>query len=55
MAAGISSTPTLIVNGQSMVGVPQYAQLAELIRQQASAAPSGAASTEPSGAPAGNP
>jgi protein-disulfide isomerase len=55
MAAGISSTPTLIVNGQSMVGVPQYAQLAELIRQQASAAPSGAASTEPSRAPAGNP
>ena len=40
-AAGISSTPTLIVNGQSMVGVPDYTKLADLIRQlAASAAPS---------------
>ena len=43
LTAGISSTPTLIVNGQPMVGVPNYAELAALIRQQASPAPSTAA------------
>ena len=35
MAAGIQSTPTLMVNGQAVVGVPQYEQLAALIRQLA--------------------
>ena len=35
IAAGINSTPTLIVNGQSVVGVPNYDQLAALIRQLA--------------------
>jgi len=41
--AGISSTPTLVVNGQAMVGVPKYDELAALIRQLAapSAAPTG--------------
>jgi protein-disulfide isomerase len=34
-AAGIRSTPTLMVNGQAMVGVPDYDQLAALIRQLA--------------------
>ena len=43
LGAGVNSTPTLIVNGQSIVGVPQYDQLAALIRQlaaEASPAPS---------------
>jgi protein-disulfide isomerase len=34
-AAGIQSTPTLVVSGQRIVGVPQYAQLAALVRQLA--------------------
>ena len=34
-AAGIISTPTLVVNGQPIVGVPQYEQLATLIQQLA--------------------
>lgn len=38
VGAGISSTPTLVVNGQSVVGVPVYDQLAALIRQLAAAA-----------------
>lgn len=37
-AAGISSTPTLLVNGQPVVGVPEYDQLATLIRQLAAQA-----------------
>jgi protein-disulfide isomerase len=39
VADGISSTPTLVVNGQRMVGVPKYDELANLIRQLASPAP----------------
>lgn len=40
-AAGITSTPTLVINGQHYVGVPSYDQLAALIRQlAASPAPS---------------
>ena len=35
LAAGINSTPTLVINGQSFVGVPNYDQLAALIRQLA--------------------
>jgi protein-disulfide isomerase len=35
--AGIRSTPTLVVNGQMLVGVPNYDQLAALIRQLAAA------------------
>lgn len=38
MAAGISSTPTLLVNDQPVVGVPEYEQLAALIRQLAAEA-----------------
>ena len=38
VAAGVSSTPTLVVNGQSIVGVPAYDQLAQLVRQLAAAA-----------------
>jgi protein-disulfide isomerase len=49
MGAGYSSTPTLLVNGQKMVGVPAYDDLAALIRQLAgSPAP---ASPVPSSAP----
>jgi protein-disulfide isomerase len=33
--AGIGSTPTLIVNGESIVGVPRYDDLAALIRRHA--------------------
>ena len=41
LAAGIQSTPTLVVNGQAITGVPDYNQLAALIRQlAASPAPS---------------
>jgi protein-disulfide isomerase len=36
---GINSTPTLIVNGQPVVGVPSYDQLAALIRSLAGGAP----------------
>jgi protein-disulfide isomerase len=35
LGAGISSTPTLVVNGQAITGVPNYAQIADLIRQLA--------------------
>ncbi len=42
IGAGIQSTPTLVVNGQSVVGVPQYEQLAALIRDLG--APSASAS-----------
>lgn len=41
LAAGIGSTPTLLVNGQKVVGVPDYAQLAALIRSLASPASPG--------------
>jgi protein-disulfide isomerase len=46
LGAGINSTPTLIVNGQKITGVPAYDDLATLIRQlagESSPAPSGAA------------
>jgi|GEM_PF-957443 protein-disulfide isomerase len=41
-SAGINSTPTLVVNGQRLVGVPSYDQLAALIRQLAAAPTSSA-------------
>lgn len=47
LAAGVSSTPTLVVNGQSIVGVPAYDQLAQLIRQLAAAASPAPGSTAP--------
>ncbi|HXG25826.1 MAG TPA: thioredoxin domain-containing protein [Candidatus Binatia bacterium] len=50
LGAGIQSTPTLIVNGQRVVGVPNYAELAALIRQLA-----GGGSPAPTGAPAASP
>jgi protein-disulfide isomerase len=37
MGQGIQSTPTLIVNGARVVGVPAYADLADLIRRSAAA------------------
>jgi protein-disulfide isomerase len=37
VASGIASTPTLIVNDQRIVGVPEYEQLAALIRHLAAA------------------
>ena len=44
LAAGIRSTPTLLVNGRPVVGVPQYEELAALIRVLA-AAPSATAAS----------
>lgn len=44
LGLGINSTPTLVVNGQQFAGVPNYDQLAALIRQLASPAPSSSAS-----------
>jgi protein-disulfide isomerase len=38
LGAGINSTPTLVVNGQPVVGVPNYDELAALIRSLAPAA-----------------
>jgi protein-disulfide isomerase len=35
LGKGINSTPTLVVNGQQITGVPNYDQLAALIRQLA--------------------
>ena len=35
ISKGISSTPTLLINGQPMVGVPSYDQLAAMIRSLA--------------------
>jgi protein-disulfide isomerase len=43
VGAGINSTPTLVVNGQPVIGVPKYDQLAAMIRQLASPAPTGSA------------
>ena len=50
IAAGINQTPTLVVNGQHMVGVPTYAELAALIRQLAASAPP--ATSAPAASPA---
>jgi protein-disulfide isomerase len=47
-ALGINSTPTLFVNGQKMVRLPTYEQLATAIRQAA-----GSATPGPLGSPAG--
>ncbi|HEX3265059.1 MAG TPA: thioredoxin domain-containing protein [Candidatus Limnocylindrales bacterium] len=44
VGAGISSTPTLVVNGERVVGVPDYDTLASLIRRQAGEPASPAAS-----------
>lgn len=52
--AGISQTPTLVVNGQVTVGVPDYVKLADQIRQLAAAAsqsPAPATSPAPTAAP----
>jgi protein-disulfide isomerase len=46
LSAGVASTPTLVINGQTVVGVPDYVQLRDLIERLA-----GAASPRPSGAP----
>lgn len=42
---GINSTPTLVINGQSMVGVPNYDQLAARIRALAGASPAPSAAS----------
>jgi len=44
---GINRTPTLVVNGQAVVGVPSYDQLAGLIRSMATASPAPNTSTTP--------
>jgi protein-disulfide isomerase len=36
VAAGINSTPTLVINGQRIVGLPKYDEVANLIRQLSS-------------------
>ena len=46
-AAGIRSTPTLVVNGQAFAGVPDYDQLAALIRQLAAGPAPSATSAVP--------
>jgi protein-disulfide isomerase len=56
-AAGISATPTLVINGQSITGVPQYDQLhAQITQLLANFSPSpsrsSGGSTAPSPAPA---
>lgn len=54
-AAGIKSTPTLVINGQGQVGVPSYDQLHTLITQllaSYSPGPSTAPSSGPSASPA---
>jgi len=38
LSSGIGSTPTLVINGQAAAGVPDYTQLANLIRQLAAEA-----------------
>lgn len=48
LAAGVDSTPTLVVNGQPVVGVPDYDRLAELIRKLAAPPSPGDASPGPS-------
>jgi protein-disulfide isomerase len=50
LGGGVNSTPTLLVNGQAIKGVPDYDQLAALIRQLAAAA-SPPPPTSPSAAP----
>lgn len=42
LAAGVHSTPTIVVNGRSIVGVPEYATLAAAIREAFGAATPGA-------------
>jgi protein-disulfide isomerase len=37
-AAGVQSTPTIVVNGRSIVGVPEYTMLATAIREAAGSA-----------------
>jgi len=46
LSSGIGSTPTLIVNGQKFVGVPQYTELAATI-QELAATPGPDASASP--------
>jgi protein-disulfide isomerase len=48
LGRGINSTPTLVVNGQSRVGVPNYDGLAALINQLAAGAASPAPAPSPS-------
>lgn len=51
LAAGINSTPTLRINGTVVPGIPEYAQLAQLIRglvAEASASPATSPTVSPS-------
>lgn len=47
LAAGINQTPTLVINGQPLVGVGNYADLAARIRSLASGAPASGAPASP--------
>ena len=54
-AAGVDGTPTILVNGQKFMGVPDYGQLTALITQLASAAPQvSPGATSPAASPAGS-
>jgi protein-disulfide isomerase len=55
LAAGVNSTPTLVLNGQSSAGVPDYDQLAQAIRQLAAAASQAPGATAPATNPAPSP
>lgn len=50
-ALGIRSTPTIRINGQLITGIPEYAELASLIRGLASPSPSPEVSAPASSAP----
>ena len=57
-AAGISSTPTLVLNGKAVVGVPTYDQLRTAITNLAASAtqaPSTGPTVAPTATPAGSP
>jgi protein-disulfide isomerase len=57
-AAGISSTPTLVLNGKAVVGVPAYDQLRTVITNLAASAtqaPSAVPTTVPTATPAASP
>ena len=38
IAAGVDSTPTLVINGRTIAGVPSVAQLTQLINEAAASA-----------------
>jgi protein-disulfide isomerase len=55
LAAGINQTPTLVVNGEALVGVRNYAELADRIRALASGAPATGEPSSPAPAASASP